>query len=867
MANNIEEIALLKHRTGNASELPYALNDSEIGFSNDTLELFIGASMNPKMLQRMNDKVYPFGNLRILTELDLESLAENLKVLNYIYKGNTPLPTLFPIILRGSTINPVLTSDSVITINDKSVSFLSGDDLENIVSKFNNAHIDYTNAYNLGNTIAIVSTDNDLKIIQERGNFLQDLGLAESGETEIGQSAKDLTQCTLQTVLDNYLSVKYFNVKGDGETDDTINLNNALLATYSVSDAPVYLRCLYMPAGTYLISDGIAFPENTRLIGEGKGRTVIKSASTTNYMFGLLDTNKTPFTSESYDSTIAPKNITIENITFDGSDSTSSILGSLDGGEDITFRNCEFIANSFTQIVGIYDNNTHITFDNCDFKSGKNGIISIGDKTTHLSIINCHFSNIEGAAIDLSNKSNQAFIHNCCFINCGSDDNYAIFNGYNADYTSIQNCQFGDTIGFDKTIKPYYNQSETLKTDILDPSNANEDMVYKFKNPQPVWGYVEDLRNNKGEYIVRAFYDADNNVVNYLYVKAGTDLSDKVEVFTSDKFKEMQIAGGQYASLILGESDTAKFNVWQSDVNYIKDEYVVYNEAVYVCQQNHVSVSSGDLANTTLWVKVVNFDDLYVKLGKKLDLNGYPITNKAGGDIVFETNDDGVISVNDENYTTKIDDKNNALANVGYVKQNVASKVIKKYIDMSEMITSESWNIINLGLIDSASYSNNVYVKNVNISVEHIFNEVDYNSILDWESGEIYYAGDAVKNGNYYYICRETNADSSFINSKWERIELTDKSPKTIELSALKSSGSEIIIPSGQVNLYETEKQFPVISTIRNDKGQTYQFTYGRYENMADASFTLSFLDEDGNLATMLQPAGKLFIMIELVLG
>ena len=866
MANNIEQIALVKVRQGGKDELPYALNDGEFGFATDTLEVLIGASMNPKMLQRMNDKVYPYGNLRILTELDIETLAENLKVLNYIYKGNTPTPTLFPVIFKGSVFNPVLTADSDIVINDVNISFTNDSDLAAIVETINNANVPFTNAYDLGNRLVIVSTDNDVKIVQESGKFLQDTGLVDGEEQETGQIAKDLTQNTLQSVLDNYLSIKYFNVKGDGITDDTDNINNALLGTYSVSDAPVYLRCLYVPAGEYLVNDSISLPSNTRLIGEGKGRSVFKTGDTTSTLIGLLDTNKVPFTSDSFSSDLAPENITIENMTFDGSDSSATYLLKINGGKDITFRNCEFIGNTFNDIVLLQDNNSHITFDNCDFKNCRTAIYTDSnevDMAIHPSIVNCKFDNCSDEAIDLS-KSNQVMIFNCCFIDCGSAASPVIMNNETALLTSIYNCQFGDNIGFDKTIKPYVNNG-TLKTDILDSSTANEDMVYKFKTPQPVWGYVDDLRNPNGEYIVRAYYDETSNVINYLYIKAGTELSDKVEIYTSDKFKEMQLAGGEYATLVLGDSETARYPLWQANVAYNKDDYVVYAETVYKAQRDHTSVSVGDLSNTTLWVQVVDFNDLYIKLGKRLDLNGFPITNQAGGDIVFETND-GVLIVEDENYTSKIDNINNALANVGYVKQNVASKIIKKYIDMSEMISSESWNLYDLGVIDSASYSNNVYVRNVNISVEHIFNEVDYTSILDWESGAIYYEGDSVRHNSRYYICRETNADEVFNIRKWQEIDLTTKAPKTVELTALKSSGTAVIVHGGEVNLYEREKAFPNVSNIRNDIGQSYQFTYARHENMADATFTLSLLDEDGNLATMLQPAGKLFVMIEVVL-
>jgi hypothetical protein len=65
----VYQISRIQHRRGTSGELPDALADGEIGMTTDTGEVFIGASDHPAVSGR---KSYPYQNIKILTELDVQ---------------------------------------------------------------------------------------------------------------------------------------------------------------------------------------------------------------------------------------------------------------------------------------------------------------------------------------------------------------------------------------------------------------------------------------------------------------------------------------------------------------------------------------------------------------------------------------------------------------------------------------------------------------------------------------------------------------------------------------------------------------------------------------------------------------------------
>jgi|GEM_PF-2533666 len=68
-------------------------------------------------------------------------------------------------------------------------------------------------------------------------------------------------------------SVKNQGAKGDGKTDDTAAFLKALSARKA---DPFEYMVIYVPAGTYLVSDTIGWGRRTWFVGDGAGKTVIK---------------------------------------------------------------------------------------------------------------------------------------------------------------------------------------------------------------------------------------------------------------------------------------------------------------------------------------------------------------------------------------------------------------------------------------------------------------------------------------------------------------------------------------------------------------------------------------------------------------
>lgn len=65
----VYQISRIQHRRGTSGELPDALADGEIGMTTDTGEVFYGAPNHPAVSGR---KSYPYQNIKILTELDVQ---------------------------------------------------------------------------------------------------------------------------------------------------------------------------------------------------------------------------------------------------------------------------------------------------------------------------------------------------------------------------------------------------------------------------------------------------------------------------------------------------------------------------------------------------------------------------------------------------------------------------------------------------------------------------------------------------------------------------------------------------------------------------------------------------------------------------
>ena len=123
--------------------------------------------------------------------------------------------------------------------------------------------------------------------------------------------------------------VTAFGAVGDGVTDDTDAINDAILATRTLGaghGGP--LNTLYFPAGVYMISNKIHVATRLKIKGAGMDQTVIRAMTGfTNYM-----------------SIGAPNYARYEDLTFDMNGQTSNVMIQHRDGFDIHYKNVRFAA-------------------------------------------------------------------------------------------------------------------------------------------------------------------------------------------------------------------------------------------------------------------------------------------------------------------------------------------------------------------------------------------------------------------------------------------------------------------------------------------------------------------------------------------
>lgn len=168
-------------------------------------------------------------------------------------------------------------------------------------------------------------------------------------------------------------------------------------------------RSVTIPAGYYTVSAPIKLPPNTKLVGDGPGRTVIR-ANGDNGIFQTMDSTGTTFTgmqSEAWGGTfeVQPKNIHLEGMTLISTG--TSTLVSLDNVNGANLVNMEFgdmtIDNPSDVIgVAIRDSSSsidpglaysaNINIENCRFNGLDKGVYQNIGTTNCFNILNNEFT-------------------------------------------------------------------------------------------------------------------------------------------------------------------------------------------------------------------------------------------------------------------------------------------------------------------------------------------------------------------------------------------------------------------------------------------------------------------------------------------
>jgi hypothetical protein len=140
---------------------------------------------------------------------------------------------------------------------------------------------------------------------------------------------------SLQSKLDEYVSIADWGAIGDGITDCTTAFQDALNDLFRNANEN-YKKVLFIPNGEYIVNSNLRIPSGTIIKGETQSRSIINIGSNS---IRLIASNGSEFVD--FSSTIRAENIEISNLKIRRT--TGTVV--LSGIRESTFRNVDFEGN------------------------------------------------------------------------------------------------------------------------------------------------------------------------------------------------------------------------------------------------------------------------------------------------------------------------------------------------------------------------------------------------------------------------------------------------------------------------------------------------------------------------------------------
>lgn len=316
----------------------------------------------------------------------------------------------------------------------------------------------------VGNTQVLTEHDNLLEFI---GSYQFGLSSSYAYNSAIPRS--------IQSKLDDFVSVKDFGAVGDGITDDTDAFNDAFAFLQGLS-FPDKNKKIFVPAGIYIIKGPVNVPSKAVLCGETNIGSKIHLSDMGHFNFVSLTERSEDVefsniqihnlnsdgTIPSFDVSIGYK-IKFVNVRFTGTYTLSSSVittaiyannqSQATISDKITFENCEFL-NLSTGVDVVYTvaGNANWSFINCTWKTMQFGIKVAGASTFYKQdrlweIIDNTFDEVEQRCVLVSN--NTLFnVDRSKFYLCGNgpyDDStielYPVLS-FSTSGSSVTNCVF-----------------------------------------------------------------------------------------------------------------------------------------------------------------------------------------------------------------------------------------------------------------------------------------------------------------------------------------------------------------------------------------------------------------------------------------
>ncbi len=311
------------------------------------------------------------------------------------------------------------------------------------------------------------------KIITEHDNILE---LASAYRFALPEPSIGLSVSrSLQSKLDEYVSILDFGAVADGSTDNVEAFQTAFNELFQNADSK-FKKVLTIPNGTYLFASTLRIPSTAIIQGETRDGVILD-----------IGANNITFVTESglelaqFNSINRPNNIEISNLTISRSSGRLVLSGVRDSkiknvkfqGEytlldsvvsptsrnsavswqndineikttDIAFEDCLFLNQEMSikcsQTVSF---ETKIRFTDCEFKVNNIGIYIEGvtGQTNKWVLENCRWELIHQQAF-YSTHGTGTYINDCDFTDCGNGNN-------TAQYPEVAILEFGDKRGND----------------------------------------------------------------------------------------------------------------------------------------------------------------------------------------------------------------------------------------------------------------------------------------------------------------------------------------------------------------------------------------------------------------------------------
>jgi photosystem II stability/assembly factor-like uncharacterized protein len=311
---------------------------------------------------------------------------------------------------------------------------------------------------------------------------------------------------TLQSKLDDYVSVKDFGAVGDGVTDDTESINRAMYEIFCRNANPSARKTLYFPGGRYIISNGLNVPTNANLVGEGMNNTIIQQTADPNfvsYVMTTADSLQQIGAQSGLNGAVLPKSIYVSNMALESSyDAVWHINSSI-----TTFERVRMTG-------GQTNNPGPQAIDGVEYV----GVYIIGgelDPPADLNFIDCIIENYNYGVYQPSTEySRNVIFSSTTFRMMYNAFNVAVLGG-RLNTMNISNCVF-DLIGHE-AIKTNY------ATNVISNFNSYRDVGNNYNGIGHAVSYIMDFGDlsegcaSINDQFERTYEEAHESGYNYVY--------------------------------------------------------------------------------------------------------------------------------------------------------------------------------------------------------------------------------------------------------------------------------------------------------------------------------------------------------------